>query len=369
MKILFVLEFFYPHIGGVEVLFKHLCHGLVRKGIKVTVVTLLLPGTKKHEIIDGIEIYRIGGKFTQSRYWFTFISIPHVLRLARSVDLIHTTTYNGAFPAFLAAKILRKPVSITVHEVLGKKWSDFTAMSKINGFLHRAMEFMVINLSYDLIVAVSNSTKRSLKKNNVRVIYNGIDYELFNPAQHDELWIKKELKLDKKFLYMFYGRPGVSKGLEYLVKAVPEITQHVPDSKLLMILSKDRTYKERYEYIINLLKKQNIQSHVKIIDPVPRQELPAYIKAADCVVVPSLCEGFGFTAAEACAMGTPVVASDTTSLPEVVSGRYVLIPPRRSHEIARAVGMIANNQVENRGKKTFYWQDTIDQYYNAFQNL
>lgn len=96
MKILFVLEYYFPHIGGVETLFKSLCEGLVKKGHKVKVVTMQIEGTKGNEIVNGVDITRIP---FPNRYLFTFLSFFDVLRLAKGVDIIVTTTYNGAPPA------------------------------------------------------------------------------------------------------------------------------------------------------------------------------------------------------------------------------------------------------------------------------
>jgi len=55
MKVLFVLEYYSPHIGGAEVLFKNLCEGLTGKGHDVAVVTLRLPGTQAFEITNGVK--------------------------------------------------------------------------------------------------------------------------------------------------------------------------------------------------------------------------------------------------------------------------------------------------------------------------
>jgi glycosyltransferase involved in cell wall biosynthesis len=91
--------------------------------------------------------------------------------------------------------------------------------------------------------------------------------------------------------------------------------------------------------------------------------------SADCVVVPSLSEGFGFMAAEACAMGKPVVASDVGSLPEVVSGRYVLTPPRSPQAIADGVYSVYKDEVPERDKKTFDWNETVLEYVNLYQEI
>ena len=86
MKILFVLENYLPHIGGVEIVFKNLSEGLVSRGHNVSIVTHRLKGTKRFEIIKGVKIHRIN--CFHSRYWFTFLSIPLVLKLARKSEVI-----------------------------------------------------------------------------------------------------------------------------------------------------------------------------------------------------------------------------------------------------------------------------------------
>ena len=75
MKILFVLEYYEPHIGGVETLFKSLAHQLVQKGHEITVVTNRYDAKlSAHEVIDGVEVYRY--RF-YNRYLFT-LSLIHI---------------------------------------------------------------------------------------------------------------------------------------------------------------------------------------------------------------------------------------------------------------------------------------------------
>ena len=127
MNLLFVLENYLPHLGGVEVVFKNLCEGLVKKGHKVTILTHRLKNTKKFEIIGGVKIHRV--RSFQSRKVFTFTAIPQAIELARKADVIHTTTFNGAPPGWLAGFIRRKPVIIHVHEVWISMWNKVTNMS------------------------------------------------------------------------------------------------------------------------------------------------------------------------------------------------------------------------------------------------
>ena len=78
---------------------------------------------------------------------------------------------------------------------------------------------------------------------------------------------------------------------------------------------------------------------VKIRPSVARDALSACIAQADCVVVPSLTEGFGFSALEACQIGTPLIYSDGGSLPEVAFGRCRHFKNRDAGDLAEKLQM------------------------------
>jgi glycosyltransferase involved in cell wall biosynthesis len=62
-----------------------------------------------------------------------------------------------------------------------------------------------------------------------------MDYNLFNPKKYDKesKELKGYLNHENKFTYLFYGRPGISKGFEYLFRAVPKISRKIPNSRLI----------------------------------------------------------------------------------------------------------------------------------------
>lgn len=374
MNVLFVLENYLPHVGGVEIVFKNLSEGLAKLGHDASIVTHRLKGTKKFEKINGVNVYRVN--CFHSRYWFTFLSIPKVMKLASKADIIHTTSFNGAFPAWLVSKIKKRKCIITVHEVWIGKWKKLAEMNFINAFIHDILERLIYILNFDKYACVSKSTqndilKIGIAKSKSKIVYNGVDYNHWNPAKYNGDKIRKKLGLKNEFVYLFTGRPGVSKGLEYLIKAVPKISdnKNIPNSKLLAVVSKDRAYRKGYSLILKLIKKLGIEDKVIIRDPVPYNELPAYVKAADCVVVPSLTEGFGFTAAEACAMKKPVVASDTTSLPEVVSGKYILVKPGDPEELAKGIIAASNGRLKTKKLILFKKEENIYNYIRLYKEL
>src|SRR5207248_9511256 len=105
---------------------------------------------------------------------------------------------------------------------------------------------------------------------------------------------------DDDFVYLYYGRPGISKGVEYLVAAIPLVRRRLPSSRAVLIIAREPA--DRYRSIVRRIRELNLDAAVRVLDPRPRSDLADYVGSADCVVVPSLSEGFGFTAVEACAL-------------------------------------------------------------------
>ncbi len=367
MRLLFVLENYYPNIGGVETLFQNLMEALAKKGHNVQLVTHRLKGTKKYEVLKGVKIHRI--ECFQNRYMFSFLAIPKTLSLAERADIIHTTTYNGALPAIIAAMTRGKPSIITVHEILGKNWERFE-MGLIAKKLHRFLEMMITKMPFDRFVAVSSSTRKqllgSVNTKKIAVVHNGVDYTLLDPKKYDGESVRKKLGLEKKYVYIAYGRPGITKGIEHLIRAEPIIRENIPNSKLLLVLSERD---KRIGQIRKLIRKMGLEGEILLLGSMRKEELLKHVKAADLVIVPSLTEGFGYAAIEACEMGKPIVASNTTSIPEVIYGRYVLVRPGDPEAIAAGVEMAHKGKVMKGKRKVFTIKNNVEGYLKVYSDL
>lgn len=362
VKILFVLEHFPPMIGGVERLFGDLTSRLAAKDFKVEVITLRLPGTPAYEIKDGVKIHRLR---LWNRYLFGFFSFFAVLRYGRSADIIHTTTYNAAPISWLVAKLLRKPVVITVHEVLGNNWFHLPHMSRVSAYFHRLFERWLLKLSFNRYICVSEATKRDLLKyvavdpNKVQVICNGIDY-----AE----WKHHEISRDRPIHhFLFYGRPGFTKGLDVLLSAWKKITAEHPLLKLMLIISDHpkKPFLQTFEHI----RKLGIENSVIVQSSLPKEELLRAIVAVDAVVIPSRTEGFGFNIAENAALGTNMVATNAGSIPEVISGRFILCQPGDSESLTEALLKASRNEFQETPLKRFDIATTVENYVQVYQVL
>lgn len=378
MKILFVCENYYPHHGGAETLFKNLAEGFNKNGHKVSVLTHRLKNTPKKESIDQVEVQRISS--AGSRYVFTFSSIFQAIRMAGKHDLIQATTFNGAFPAWLAGKITGKPVVLTVHEVWAGRWKEVTGFSWIKCTAHDLLERMLYLFPFDCYVCVSESTKKDLLRRGiapekVNVIYNGLDYGFWDPKKVKKYEIRKvhdELDLKDKYVFFCWGRPGNSKGFEYAIKAFPLVMKEKKDAMLLLMLSSASSYQQKYHELAGLVTEINRKTgseNIKMIPSSSREELRALLMAVDCVVVPSVAEGFGFNAAEAAAMGKPIIASDAGSLPEIVSGKYLFFSSKDADDLAEKMVQAHDGSYIDSDKKKFGWGSCIKGYLTRYGQL
>jgi D-inositol-3-phosphate glycosyltransferase len=339
--ILFVLDYFHPHIGGVENLFKSLAHALAQRGHVVSVITLWLPGTRQFEVTEGVEILRVRTPFS-SRYLFALWALRLTLRKAREADFIHTTLYSAALPAFFGALFSKKKAVLTLHEVLGDQWVRMPGMNRVIGVLSRLFEWLILHLPFAHYICDSNFTKWELLKvsevpeERTSVIYPPLDYSFWHPLLHRPLNLRRVLKLDRdSFIYLYFGRPDVSKGVEYLLEAAVDVRKHLRNSRLLLLLARDP--RKQYRKILRLIKRLGLSDHVTILSPVPREQIPGYLLASDCVVLPSLFEGFGYPAVEAANLGCRVIATAGHAVEEILKNHVTLVPSGDSRALAVAI--------------------------------
>lgn len=189
----------------------------------------------------------------------------------------------------------------------------------------------------------------------IRVVYNGLDTELFNPKtvipiNRERLGFKKE-----DFVAVFWGRLVPDKGIKELLMAF-EMMKEQKDIKLLIIGSINFEDKRNCtdafsEELQSIAYKLN--SVVSFTGFIPYKEIPEYLATANVAIIPShINEAFGMTCIEACAMGMPVIATNDGGIPEVLIGqKHILIEKEKKlpEQIADAIIKIKNNYSDYKG--------------------
>ena len=322
----------------------------------------------------GVKVHRVRVPHWGDRLWFTFLGLKQTMDAARDADIIHTTTYNGAFPAWIAGKTLKIPVVITAHEVLGPLWRRLK-LPPVTAWAGYLAEKLVLALPFDAYSCNSQSTQKGLTHYGIGedksfLAYPAPDYARFFPRHDDETdraVLRKKIGLpESAFIFLYYGRPGILKGVEYLADAVPIGRKAVLDSVLVMVLSR----KPSGGFLRVMKRVSRLPAGSVIVkDSVPGKELPQWIRAADCVVVPSLNEGFGFCCAEACAMDKPVVCTRAGSLPEVVSGRHILVEPGCAQALADGIIRASQDKWQQKARRVFSRTEFVANHLRAYERL
>ncbi len=366
MKILYVLEYFYPHIGGVETLFKSLTEKVVEQGHTVTIITnkydKQLTST---ETINGVTIKRYPFR---NRYLFTFLALIPAIKEAWRHDIIHTTSYNAGFPSFFAGFISRTKVIITFHEVWKDIWHDLPFMGRVTRVLHSWFESLLLALPFASFVAVSESTKQALLKagvssHQVTRIYNGLDYDLSPPRNEAN-------DSSDSFNFYYFGRLGVSKGIDVLMQAMLILKGTATRSfGLNLIIPKEEN--PIFDYVRKTIRDNGLDPIITIKHELTTEELQDELrKKANAVVIPSFSEGFGFSAAEASALGVAIISSGRGSLPEVVSGKYSEFSPYSGEGLANTMKEVLEDKWEyNHSLKQFSLDDSVSQYIDLYHKL
>jgi glycosyltransferase involved in cell wall biosynthesis len=122
--------------------------------------------------------------------------------------------------------------------------------------------------------------------------------------------------------------------------------------------------------------RMGLTPHARCLDFVPSADLPALLNGADVCVFPSLYEGFGLPPLEAMSCGTPVIAANATSLPEVVADCGLLIDPLDAREMSAAMYRLVTDkalraELRARGlarAREFSWEKTARQTREAYKD-
>lgn len=190
----------------------------------------------------------------------------------------------------------------------------------------------------DRIVAVSQNTKADIIKyygvepRRIKVIYHGVD-PFFKPIDDPKALekVRREYSKGREFL-LFIGTLQPRKNLLRLIQAFAQAASNVPHS--LVVVGREFWRQEKVYYAVE---EWGISDRISFTGYVDSSDLPLLISSATALILPSLYEGFGLPALEAMACGTPVIASRSSSLPEVVGDASRLVDPYDVDDMVAAI--------------------------------
>lgn len=287
----------------------------------------------------------------------------------READIVH-------FPHFTVPLAFRRAYVVTIHDLVYFLFRN-ACPHRLGYWYARAM-YPAVARNARLVVTDSEFSKREILKylhlpsERIQVIYPGVDTEHFQPQSPEAIGVVlQRYGITRKHL-LYVGNHQPRKNLLRLMEAFAHMRQR-RDYQLVIGGPRDPRRVELDEAIHRLA----LQGEVILTGLIPLEDLPALYSGASCFVFPSLYEGFGLPVLESMACGTPVVTSNTTSLPEVVGDASVLVDPYDPQALRGAIERVLESkglqeELRERGMgraRLFSWdataKKTLNVYYEA----
>jgi glycosyltransferase involved in cell wall biosynthesis len=227
----------------------------------------------------------------------------------------------------------------------------------------------------DAIVVNSLSTKRTLLENNpwlpqnkIRVVPHGINtskYQGGNPAA-----IRASLGIPADaFMIGFVGRLSGQKGVSVLLGTIEENARKAPDTHF--VIAGIGTLEKK---VVDFVKSSGLSATVHFLGF--RDDVPLLMQSFDLLLVPSLWEGFGLVLIEAMSAGVPCIASNVSSIPEILEDGVngLLVPPGNVEALVSAVERLRSDpalrkRLGDAGKRTVDEKFTIDRMMAGYEEL
>jgi glycosyltransferase involved in cell wall biosynthesis len=276
------------------------------------------------------------------KFWRNQVSIPLALR-RHNVDVVHVPHHDAPF--FTPAKLV-----VTVHDCVHLMFpqEDSTRFQNYRTYLRTKR---VIEAAKH-VFAVSKSTKEDLinifrlPESKVSVVHNALDERFaFTHSPDERKHVLERYQLKDPFV-LYSGKIRPHKNLQRLIEAFAVLKSELVDDdqykNLKLIIIGDELSKHQYLRLTVI--RSGVQQDVRFFGFVPYHILRVFYQSAALFAFPSLYEGFGLPPLEAMANRTPVIASNTSSLPEVLEEAAVLVNPENVFDIARGMKTILGDE-------------------------
>lgn len=348
-RVIVITRRFWPLVGGAEMMAARLAGGLHVRGAETTILTARWQHDWPAEIEHhGVRVVRLPNP--QTRGWGTWRymqAVAHWLRKHRSrFDLAYVSMLkHDAYAAIAAARAAQFPVVLRAEGagLTGDcHWQlDANCGARIKRRCQQADAFVAPSPAIERELIVSGYAR-----GRIHYLPNGVavpeprDAANRSQARADLAEADASLAIgDESPLAVYTGRLHEMKGLDFLVRAWPQVVSRVPNARLWLV--GDGPYRAELNDLIGHL---GLWGFVYVTGPF--DDVEEFVRAADVFILPSLEEGMSLALLEAMAMGLPVVASAIPANAALVEDRVtgLLVPPRDSESLAEEVLELFENR-------------------------
>ena len=315
-----------------------------------------------------VHIIQIGSNFYP--LWEQF-SLPRAVSQL-NLDMLHCTSNTAP----IRCKI---PLILTLHDIIFLEPRDKSNKSFYQDMGWRYRRFVVPRIlkKCKRIITVSDFelnniiTKLQIPEEKMVMIYNGYN-QWFKPVEDTELIYQQYI--DEPGYFFFLGNTDPKKNTERTLIAYSKYLEQSDVKRKLLMADLDRGYLEE---IINRNDIGNIRDHIVIPGYIKNADLPYIYNNAFAFLYTSLRESFGIPLLEAMACGTPVITSNTSSMPEIGGPEVIMVNPQNVQEITEKMLLLEKDDALYQKQKEigiiraqqFSWKYTAEQLLTVYEDV
>ncbi len=269
------------------------------------------------------------------------------------------------------------PTVVTVHDLIPYRLPEYTGVGYRELFF-RQMPKILEDAAH--LIAVSHQTKEDLcrlcgvEEEKITVIYEGV-HPFFQPLPREYVCrcLQKTYGLARPYVLYVGGFSG-RKNVEALLCAYGALRRRGLRQCPLVLVGKSSANEEM---LMKTACRLGIEDALYWLGEVPLADLPLLYNGASVLVYPSRYEGFGLPPLEAMACGTPVIAGDHSSLPEVIGRAGLLVDVERVEDLIFAMELVLTSRTTaaamgKRGLKQaarFSWKKSAEKTWKVFEKI
>ncbi len=286
------------------------------------------------------------------------------------IDLLHVQ-YVG--PPFIKSALVA-----VIHDISFERFPEFFSKKEVAQF-RLTIPFTARHA--DRVLTISECSKRDMvekygiAEEKIVVTYLGVAPEFRPLENHDEgRAVAEKFGINGAYI-LAVGNLQPRKNLVRLINAYTRLRNARPDLKHKLVIVGKKAWKS--SPILDFVNRSRWSDDIILTDYVPGADLPALYANADIFVYPSIYEGFGLPPLESMACGTPVIVSETASLPEVVGNAGIKVNPFDIEALAAAMGAVllepklaewyGRAGIERAGK--FTWDDCARKTMRVYEDV
>lgn len=299
------------------------------------------------------------------------VSVPNILDNSK-IDIYHVPQNGvGLSENINCAKV------ITLHDIIPLKMPETVSDRYLNIFNNILPNLIpkcegiitVSQYSKDDIANEFNFPKEKIYVTHLAAenIYKPLDKSMCKNI------LKKKYSISDNFI-LYVGGFSPRKNIMGIIEAFSLLPARKRAKLKLVITGKKGFSYPKYK---NRSETLNVSEDVIFTDFIPLEDMPIFYNSAEVLVYPSFYEGFGLPPLEAMACGTPVIASNVTSLPEVCNDSALLVDPNNIYQLSNSIdNVISDNKLMIRMSKNglarssdFSWKKTASHTIAAYSNI